>query len=80
MPEKVDVLIVGGGPAGLAAAESASSRGVSALVLERQNEIGYPVHTSGGSWLQDMKALDIPAARGEAPGPPRPVVTGVLAR
>lgn len=60
MREKVDVLIVGGGPAGLAAAEAASSRGASALVLERQNEIGYPVHTSGGSWLQDMKALGIP--------------------
>ncbi len=62
MPEKVDVLIVGGGPAGLAAAEAASCRGASAVVLERQNEIGYPVHTSGGSWLQDMKALDIPAS------------------
>lgn len=62
MREKVDVLIVGGGPAGLAAAEAASSRGASALVLERQNEIGYPVHTSGGSWLQDMKALGIPEA------------------
>ncbi len=62
MPEKVDVLIVGGGPAGLAAAESASSRGASALVLERQNEIGYPVHTSGGSWVQDMQALAIPAS------------------
>ncbi len=61
MSEQVDVLIVGGGPAGLAAAEAAACRGASALVLERQNEIGYPVHTSGGSWIQDMKALDIPA-------------------
>ncbi|HLX57589.1 MAG TPA: NAD(P)/FAD-dependent oxidoreductase [Ktedonobacteraceae bacterium] len=60
MSNDVDVLIVGGGPAGLAAAETAASRGVRALVLERQNEIGYPVHTSGGSWVSDMQALDIP--------------------
>lgn len=60
MSNDVDVLIVGGGPAGLAAAEAAASRGVRTLVLERQNEIGYPVHTSGGSWVSDMQALGIP--------------------
>lgn len=60
MPETCDVLIVGGGPAGLAAAEAAAKQGVRALVLERQNEIGYPVHTSGGSWISDMRALGIP--------------------
>jgi digeranylgeranylglycerophospholipid reductase len=51
---------VGGGPAGLAAAEAAASQGARTLVLERQNEIGYPVHTSGGSWISDMQALNIP--------------------
>lgn len=60
MSNDVDVLIVGGGPAGLAAAEAAAIRGARALVLERQNEIGYPVHTSGGSWVSDMQALGIP--------------------
>ena len=60
MSNDVDVLIVGGGPAGLAAAEAAASRGARALVLERQNEIGYPVHTRGGSWVSDMQALNIP--------------------
>lgn len=60
MPVDCDVLIVGGGPAGLAAAESAAKRGVRTIVLERQNEIGYPVHTSGGSWVSDMKVLSIP--------------------
>jgi digeranylgeranylglycerophospholipid reductase len=60
MPEECDVLIVGGGPAGLAAAEAASKQNVRTIVLERQNEIGYPVHTSGGSWISDMKALSIP--------------------
>ena len=60
MTEECDVLIVGGGPAGLAAAEAASKLNVRTIVLERQNEIGYPVHTSGGSWISDMKALSIP--------------------
>ncbi len=60
MSNDYDVLIVGGGPAGLAAAASAAQRGARTLVLERQNEIGYPVHTSGGSWISDMKALAVP--------------------
>ena len=60
MTAECDVLIVGGGPAGLAAAEAASKLNVRTIVLERQNEIGYPVHTSGGSWISDMKALAIP--------------------
>lgn len=60
MANDYDVLIVGGGPAGLAAAEVAASQGARTLVFERQNEIGYPVHTSGGSWVSDMKALNIP--------------------
>ena len=60
MSADCDVLIVGGGPAGLAAAEAAAKQGMRTIVLERQNEIGYPVHTSGGSWASDMKALAIP--------------------
>jgi digeranylgeranylglycerophospholipid reductase len=60
MLEECDVLIVGGGPAGLAAAEAAAKLNVRTVLLERQNEIGYPIHTSGGSWISDMKALDIP--------------------
>src|SRR5713101_5321904 len=60
MPDECDVLIAGGGPAGLAAAEAAARLGVRTILLERQNEIGYPVHTSGGSWVSDMQALGIP--------------------
>jgi digeranylgeranylglycerophospholipid reductase len=61
MSEDWNVLIVGGGPAGLAAAEAAAKQGVRTLILERQHEIGYPVHTSGGSWVSDMRALNVPA-------------------
>src|SRR6266700_739763 len=62
MPENCDVLIVGGGPAGLAAGEAAAKQGVRTLILERQHEIGYPIHTSGGTWVSDMQALNIPRA------------------
>jgi digeranylgeranylglycerophospholipid reductase len=60
MLDECDVLIVGGGPAGLAAAETAAKWGARTVLLERQSEIGYPLHTSGGSWISDMKALAIP--------------------
>lgn len=58
--ESVDVLVVGGGPAGLAAAQAAASRGRSTLLLERNAELGAPVRTSGASWLADVRALGIP--------------------
>ncbi len=58
---RYDVLVVGGGPAGLSAAETAAKAGARVAVLERRKEIGYPVHTSGGSWISDMRALGIPA-------------------
>src|SRR5579863_6948333 len=59
--DQYDVLVVGGGPAGLAASEAAARQGARVVILERQNEIGYPIHTSGGSWISDMRALEIPA-------------------
>jgi digeranylgeranylglycerophospholipid reductase len=55
-----DVLVVGGGPAGLSAAETAARGGATVILLERQKEIGYPIHTSGGSWISDMRLLAIP--------------------
>jgi digeranylgeranylglycerophospholipid reductase len=60
MAEDWNVLIVGGGPAGLAAGEAAAKEGARVLIVERQHEIGYPIHTSGGSWVSDMHALNIP--------------------
>jgi len=43
--ERVDVAIVGGGPAGSAAAHAAATDGADALVLEK----GVPVPTATGS-------------------------------
>jgi len=56
-----DVIIAGGGPAGLSAAEVLGRRGRSVLVLERNHEIGSPIRTSGGSFIDEMEALGIPA-------------------
>lgn len=55
-----DIVIAGGGPAGLAAAKAAADKGLRVLVLEKSLEIGYPVHTSGGSWTRELIALGIP--------------------
>ncbi|HEY7127379.1 MAG TPA: NAD(P)/FAD-dependent oxidoreductase [Ktedonobacterales bacterium] len=60
MQREHSVVIVGGGPAGLAAAEAVAKAGVDVVILERQGEIGYPIHTSGGSWIKDLQELDIP--------------------
>jgi digeranylgeranylglycerophospholipid reductase len=54
------VVVVGGGPAGLTAAAAAAGAGANTVLFERQHEIGYPIHTSGGSWIQDMREFDIP--------------------
>jgi len=40
MPNRVDVAVIGGGPAGLAAAVSASGEGASVLLVEREARLG----------------------------------------
>jgi digeranylgeranylglycerophospholipid reductase len=55
-----DVMIAGGGPAGLSAAEVLAGRGRSVTVLEQNHEIGSPIRTSGGSFIDEMEALGIP--------------------
>ncbi len=61
MQREHSVVIVGGGPAGLSAAEAVAKAGVDVVILERQGEIGYPIHTSGGSWIKDLQELGIPS-------------------
>jgi len=56
----VDVIVAGGGPGGLSAGEAAARAGCSVLILEQDTEIGSPTRTTGGSFIQDLKALGIP--------------------
>ena len=82
----VDVLVAGGGPGGLAAAEAAARGGCSVLVLEAGKEIGSPTRTSGGSFIAELKALGIPDHLFKPPARPvngcyhvrRPVLSAAL--
>lgn len=56
---ETDIVIIGAGPAGLSAAETAAKHDVDVMVLEKSSEIGYPIHTSGGSWIKDLVDLGI---------------------
>ena len=55
-----EAVVAGGGPAGLSAAETLARRGRSVLVLEQNHEIGSPIRTSGGSFIDELDALGIP--------------------
>ena len=54
-----DVVIVGGGPAGLMAARTISQLGHDAVVLEEHDEIGVPVHCTGIIGLDAFSELDL---------------------
>jgi digeranylgeranylglycerophospholipid reductase len=55
-----DVVVVGGGPAGLAAATVAARGGYHVVVCERNPAIGEPVRTSGGSFIAPLRRLGVP--------------------
>jgi digeranylgeranylglycerophospholipid reductase len=53
---------VGGGPAGLAAAQSAAKAGARVILFEKDEAIAHSVRTSGVSWIDSMEALGIPSS------------------
>lgn len=54
-----EVVVVGGGPAGLAAAATAAHRGADVLLVEAAREFGQPVRSTGGSWPQDLERFGL---------------------
>jgi digeranylgeranylglycerophospholipid reductase len=56
-----DVLIAGAGPAGLCAAARTAAAGLATLIVERNAAVGIPLRTSGGSWVDELDALEVPA-------------------
>jgi flavin-dependent dehydrogenase len=57
----VDLVIVGGGFAGLVMARTAALRGLATVVLERRSQPGARVHTTGLLVKEAADALDVPA-------------------
>lgn len=56
-----DVVVVGGGPAGLSAAWSSAKKGLSVAIVERDEAIGQNVRTSGVTWIKEAKSFGIPS-------------------
>ncbi len=56
-----DVIVVGGGPGGLAAAEASARGGARTVLFEQSAEIGTPTRTTGGSFIPDLVELGIPS-------------------
>ena len=56
-----DIAVVGGGPAGLSAAYASAKLGAKIILFEKEKGIGQYVRTSGVSWINEMKKLQIPA-------------------
>ncbi|MGE3343032.1 MAG: geranylgeranyl reductase family protein [Vicinamibacterales bacterium] len=56
----LDVVVIGGGPAGLMAAETLASRGVAVALFEEHTEVGRPVHCTGVLGADAFAELALP--------------------
>jgi digeranylgeranylglycerophospholipid reductase len=59
-PDRRDVIVVGGGPAGLLTARDLATSGFSVVVLEEHETIGVPVHCTGVLGMDAFDELDLP--------------------
>ena len=57
---KCDVLVVGGGPAGLGAAIISSKKGLKTILVEKSSEIGYPAKSSAFTWKEVVENWGLP--------------------
>ena len=55
MDKNVDIVVIGGGPAGLSAASSAAMSGMEVTLLEKKNRIGHPVRC--GEFLPSCEVI-----------------------
>lgn len=62
MSNRYDLVIVGAGFAGLACAQAARARGLSVAVIEKKNEAGASVHTTGILVREAAEIWQVPAA------------------
>jgi len=57
--EKYDIVIVGGGPAGLSAAYAAAKFNARAILFEKDASIAHNIRTSGVTWIEEIEKLGI---------------------
>jgi len=57
---ETDVLILGAGPAGLAAAGICGEQGLRTVVVEKKREVGSPIHTSGATYIPEIRKYGVP--------------------